>query len=83
MSAFEKGGGWGAEELEDLVDLVDLAVALEERSAEEELSEDASNRPYVHRERVILVSEKDFRCTVPQCLDFMRYRVQRNPKHFT
>lgn len=55
-----------SEHLKDLVQLVDLAVAREQRSLVRHLAEDAPDAPHVHGRAVVLAPKQNLRCAVPQ-----------------
>lgn len=57
--------------LEDLEDLVDLAIAAEERFLFDELSEDTTDGPNIHSQAVLPLSQQNLRSPVPQGLDLM------------
>jgi len=50
---------WRSHDLKHFVDLIDLRVALEERTEIHQLSKDAAHRPHVDRHRVSVQSEQD------------------------
>jgi hypothetical protein len=56
---------WGAEEVKDLVELVDVVAALEDGLAPEELSENAADGPHVDGGGVVGEGEHDLRGAVP------------------
>jgi len=59
-------------ELEDLEDLVDLAVPAEQRLLLDHLREDAADGPDVDAETVLLLAEEDLGGAVPEGLDLVR-----------
>lgn len=58
-------------ELEDFEDLVDLAVAAEERLLLDQLSEDAADRPDVHSQAVLALAQQHLRRAVPKSFNFV------------
>lgn len=58
--------GRGTQASEDAEKLVDLAITREKRNAGNHLAEDAADGPDIHSSGVLLATEKDLRCTVPQ-----------------
>lgn len=74
------GRGRGAVVLEDLEDLVDLAIPAEERFLFDELSEDTPDGPDVHSQTVLALAQQDLGGPVPQGLDFMREGLDGNAK---
>ena len=58
-------------ELENLEDLIDLAVSTEERFLFSELGEDAANSPDINSETILFLSEQNFGCSIPECLNLM------------
>mmetsp|Transcript_15914 Transcript_15914/g.62183 ORF Transcript_15914/g.62183 Transcript_15914/m.62183 type:complete len:368 (-) Transcript_15914:146-1249(-) len=67
-----------AADLEDLVELVDLRVARKERVQQQQLGEDAADRPDVDRRRVGLHAEEDLRRAVPQRHHVVRVGTERH-----
>ena len=61
----------GTSDLENLVELVLLALSLEERLLVDEFSKDASNRPNVNRGRILLRSHQNVGSSVPKSHHFM------------
>lgn len=57
--------GWRAEESKDERELLDLGGARQQRAAEEELGEDAAERPQVGRRAIVAVAEEHFGGAVP------------------
>jgi hypothetical protein len=66
--------------LEDLEDLVDLAIAAEERFLLDEFGEDAADGPDVHSQTVLPLSQEDLRRAVPEGLDLMREGLNGDTK---
>lgn len=58
-------------ELEDLEDLINLAVSTEESLLLSQFSEDASNGPNIDSQTVLLLAEQNFGCPVPKSLNLM------------
>lgn len=58
-------------ELEDLEDLIDLAVPAEERLFLYQLGEDAPDCPNIHTQAVLPLPEQHLRRAVPECLNLM------------
>ena len=58
-------------ELENLKDLVDLAVSAEERLLLGQFSEDAADCPDVNSQTVLLLAQQNFGGTVPEGFDFV------------
>ena len=69
--------GRRAEHAEDLVQLVDLALAREHRALGDHLDEDRADRPDVDGRRVRLRAEQDLGRPVPQRDDIVRERADR------
>ncbi len=63
---------------EDLEDLVDFRVAHEQRLLLNEFSENASNRPHVHWERVLLLTKENFRSSVPKSFNLVSQSLNGN-----
>jgi hypothetical protein len=61
--------------LEDLEDLVDLAIPAEERFLFDELGEDASDGPNIHSQAVLPLSQQNLRSPIPEGLDLMGERL--------
>lgn len=71
MDVHPLGWGWGSVELEDLEDLVDLAVSAEERLLLHQFGEDAADCPDVHTQTILLLAQENLRRTVPKRLNLM------------
>lgn len=64
-------------ELENFENLVNLTVTTEKWFLLHELSKDASYSPDIDSKTVLLLSEQDFGCSVPEGLDLMREGFDR------
>ena len=64
-----------AQNLEYFEDLVDFTVAHEERFLLGHLCKNASSRPEVNSERVVFLTEENFRAPVPESDDLMSIRL--------
>mmetsp|Transcript_12080 Transcript_12080/g.30515 ORF Transcript_12080/g.30515 Transcript_12080/m.30515 type:complete len:653 (-) Transcript_12080:267-2225(-) len=68
----------GAQHAEDVEDLVDLAVAGEERAAADHLRKDAADGPDVNGRGVVLGAQEDLGRAVPQRDHQLRHRRRRD-----
>jgi len=73
---------WGgsASDLEDFLKLVAIVGTSKKRLSVDNLSEDASDRPNVHRSRVILGTKQNIRSSVPKGYDFVSEILDRDSK---
>jgi len=60
-----------SKDLEYFEDLIDLRVTSEQRSSLSHLGENATSRPQVHTKTVRLLTQKDFRASIPKCYHFV------------
>ena len=67
-------------DLEDFEDLVDFRVTREQCPPLSHLRKDTSNRPYVHRGRILFLAEEYFRSPVPEGNNFMSVSFNGQPK---
>lgn len=66
--------------LEDFVELVNFRITRKQSSTGGHLGKYTTSRPNVHRDRVRLRTQEDFRSTIPQGDDFMGVRTDWNTK---
>ena len=64
--------------LENLKYLIDLRIPHKERPLLDQLNKDATNRPHVHTERVLLLPQQDLRSPVPERFHLMGKRLDRD-----
>jgi len=61
--------------VQDLVELIHVVSALEDRLSTEKFRQDAANRPYVDGSGVVGETKHDFRRTVPSGGDIFRHET--------
>ena len=69
-----------SQNFKNLEDLINLRISHEERSTLDHLSEDAASGPSVYSKRVCLLTEKDFRASIPECDDLVGVSLDRKAK---
>lgn len=67
-------------ELEYFEDLIDLRIAIEHWLLFNQLCENTTDCPDVNTEAVLFLAQQHFRCSVPQCLNFVSESLNRNAK---
>lgn len=70
----------GSKHLEYSEKLVDLALALEQRPADQDLEENAAHRPHIDGDAVHFRTQHHFWSSIPQRHDLMRVGLERKSK---
>ena len=77
LEVIEKVFVWRAQDVVNLVHLVDLIVAGEQREERDDFKKNAANAPQVHLVTVIAVREKALGCTIPTSRNVLCVRLFR------
>mmetsp|Transcript_70159 Transcript_70159/g.188936 ORF Transcript_70159/g.188936 Transcript_70159/m.188936 type:complete len:229 (-) Transcript_70159:41-727(-) len=70
-------GRWGAQDVVDLLDLIHLVLAREEREEGDDLEADTARSEEIHLKVVITVGQQTLRSSIPACADVLREWLPR------